>query len=212
MNKTNKNLNIALRVMIFASFIMIFVLWGSLFKAAGDTFSKDMNLDGLSSSEQTEVIVERFFFFFDKFIGAFNLYKVELVMLAVTAVLSILTRYKTRMVSFIFRTLALVLQAGIFFSGLALPQAFAKLGTYKDLAVSATDKDSLVQSLTDNGVTAADVEKIADTLTSQEEIANTLLAYLGVPFVLFILVITSIHCLAKRSDPNNPQSDNDEKN
>lgn len=212
MNKTNKYLNIVLRVMIFASFIMIFVLWGSLFKAAGDTFSKDMNLDGLSSSEQTEVIVERFLENIDKFIGAFSLYKVELVMLAVTAVLSILTRYKTRMVSFIFRTLALVLQVGIFFSGLALPQAFSKLGTYKDLAISATDKDSLVQSLTDNGVTASDIDKIADTLTSQQEIGNTLLAYLGVPFVLFILVITSIHCLAKKSDPNNPQSDNDENN
>ena len=212
MNKTNKYLNIALRVMIFASFIMIFVLWGSLFKAVGDTFSKDMDMNGLSSSEQTEAIVERFLENIDKFIGAFNLYKVELVMLAVTAVLSILTRYKTRAVSFVFRTLALVLQVGIFFSGLALPQAFSKLGTYKDLAISATDKDSLVQSLTDNGVTASDIDKIADTLTSQQEIGNTLLAYLGVPFVLFILVITSIHCLAKKSDPNNPQSDNDENN
>ncbi len=200
MNKTNKYLNIALRCMIFVSFVMMIVLWGAFFKAFGKAFvDSGVKIAGLSTEEQSRVIVEQFLGSLNEFTGAFTLYYVELVFLCITALLSLLTRYKAKIVSFIFRTLTLLLTVLVFFGGAEVPMAISKLGNYSGLSITAHDKESLISSLTANGVSAADVDSIAATLSDKEQIGGTLVAYVFVPMLLFILVITSIHCLVKRS-------------
>lgn len=204
MNKTNKYLNLALRCMIFLAFVMTIVLWAAAFNGFYETFKDSADeLTKLTGKEQETKIIETFLSGVNKFGSAFTLYIVEVIILAVTAVLSLLTRYKTRVVSFVFRTLTLILTAFIFFEGIGIPNAFKKLSTYTDLTITAHDKDSLIASLTAGGVSSADVNSISDALANKEQIASTIMAYFIGPLFLFILVITSIHCLVKRNDPNN---------
>ena len=47
------------------------------------------------------------------------------------------------------------------------------------------------------------VENVAKTLTNKDEALAAFGGYFLPIFILFILMITSIHCLVKKSDPNN---------
>ena len=193
MNKTNKYLNIALRCGIIASFVLSIVSFGLMLGGL-----KNIDTNGLDKDN----FVERFLAIINDMTGAAKVYIIVMIVLGITLILSVITRYKARLVSLVFRTLTLLICFVTFFGGLRVANALNTLGTYSDLNIVAHNKDTLIESLTANGVTAADVTKIADDLTDKDSVAMVLAAYMIVPLLLFILICTSIHCLAKRKDPN----------
>ena len=192
MNKTNKNLNLALRILIILSWIMSNV---SLFMMI--TGVKNINTDGLDKDN----VGERLLDVVSDFAKNTTFYYVVLGMTACCLVLAIVTRYKTKMVSYVFKIIALVITVLSQIAGITYIGA---LGELKNVTVkfSGTSKDAIVAGLKEAGV-SGDVDSIAATLLNNNEAAATLGAYMLTIIVLFILMITSIHCLVKREDPNN---------
>ena len=194
MNKTNKYLNIALRCGIFVSFILACASFGMIIGSF-----KNLKVEGLDENN----VVERILGIIPDMTGAFKVYTIVVIVLGITLVLSILTRYKARIVSLIFRPLTLLICFMTFVSGMPVANAFNKLATYSNLNITAHDKESLAASLTASGVSADDVTRISEDLSNKDNLLVVIGAYFIVPFLVFILVCTSIHCLVKSKDPNN---------
>ncbi|MBR4555527.1 MAG: hypothetical protein IKO27_08070 [Ruminococcus sp.] len=192
MNKTNKNFNLALRICIILTWIMSNV---SFFMIVSGF--KDVKLEGLDKDN----VAERLLDVITSFAKNTTFYYVVLVMTVVCFILAVLTRYKTTIVSFIFKILSLGLTILILVSGMEYIGALRSCKDLADVTFSGHDAASVAATLTDAGI--ADAQKVADTLTNPDAAAAALGAYLIPIIILFILFITSLHCLIKRNDPNN---------
>ncbi len=76
-------------------------------------------------------------------------------------------------------------------------------------AANGTSKEAVTQALTSAGF-SGNASETAKMLTDKEAAGNALVAYMLPIFILFILTITTIHCLVKKSDPNNKNSGSEE--
>ena len=76
-------------------------------------------------------------------------------------------------------------------------------------AANGTSKEAVTQALTSAGF-SGNASETAKMLTDKDAAANALVAYMLPIFILFILTITTIHCLVKKSDPNNKNSGSEE--
>ena len=198
MNKENKNLNLALRILIIATWIMSNVSFFMLM-----TGMKNINTDGLDKDN----VGERLFAVLGDFADKVSLYYVVLGMTAACLVLSFITRYKTTLLSFVFKLLALgVTLAGII-SGLPYVGAIGKCKGLAELSVASFDQDSVEAALTAGGF-SGNASEVAETLIDKDAAGGAVVGYIIPIMFLFILVITSIHCLVKRRDPNFPEQQN----
>lgn len=197
MNKENKTLNLALRICIILTWVMSNV---SLFVF----FSGLANIESEGLDEKN--FPERLFKIIGDFADKVTLYYVVLGLVAVCLVLSVLTRYKTRMHSFIVKIIFLAISLVSMISGLEYINALGNCKGLSNLTYSGFTADSVASALTSAGC-SGDVQNIAQTLTDKEAAANAIGGYIFPIFILFILTITSIHCLVKRHDPNNKNSE-----
>ena len=193
MNKENKTLNLALRICLIVTWIMsnlsLFVLFSGL---------KNIETEGLDKDNVGERMLKIISDFSDKT----TLYYVTMAMLAGCLVLAVITRYKTRLVSYIFKILGLGISLMTMISGLEYVGAIRECKGLSNLVISGTSTDAVRDALASANF-SGDAEKIAKTLTNSDEAASAILGYFLPILILFILMITSIHCLVKKSDPNN---------
>ena len=193
MNKENKTLNIALRVCIILTWIMSNVsFFGTMMGM------KNINIDGLNENNITERLLEVL-----GDIGSNTyFYYITMGMVGACLLLAILTRYKTRMVSFIFKIVFLGFTLITMIGGIGYVNALGQCSGLSNLTITGTSADAIKASLTAANF-SGDAAKVAETLTNKDEAGAALAGYFMPLFVLFVLVITSIHCLVKRNDPNN---------
>ena len=195
MNKTNKGLNVILRLLIIvtwiASNISIVMLSSGI---------KNIETEGLSAENTGERLLK----IISDFAGNTIYYYVTLGLLGGCLFFAILTRYKTRIVSYIFKILALGIALLSMLAGLDYVNAISACKGLNNLVVTGTDAASVASSLSAAGLTE-NVDQIAKTLTDSNESGAAVAGYFFPVIILFILVITSIHCLAKHSDPNAAQ-------
>ncbi|MBR6103379.1 MAG: hypothetical protein IKP95_13210 [Ruminococcus sp.] len=196
MNKENKMLNIALRVMIFLTFIASIVSLGMLGKGLSN-----LKTDGLDTNN----VGERMLDIIADIAGSVTFYYVVTAMTAVCLVLAIITRYKTRLVSYVFKIIFLALTLFGMIAGTEYIGAVRSCADAANLSFSGTDSASVAAALTSGGV--SDAENIAKILTNKDEAASALGGYMLPIMVFFVLMITSIHCLVKRNDPNKAGSE-----
>ena len=192
MNKDNKALHISLRVCLIVTWLMSNVSFVML--AMG---LKNINIEGLDKDNVVDRILE--------VIGDIGnnttFYYVTMAMVGVCLLLSILTRYKTSIVSFAAKIIFLAFSFYTMITGLTYVNALGSLGGVTGLSVSGTSTEAM-QSALEASSFSGDAAKVAEILTNKDEAGNGLAGYFLPIFVLFVLVITSIHCLVKRSDPN----------
>ena len=192
MNKENKSLNIALRICIIVTWIMSNVSFVML--ASG---MKNINVEGLNNDNFADRVLEVL-----GDIGSNTVfYYVTLGMVGACLLLAILTRYKASMVSFIAKIIFLGYTIFTMISGLSYVGALGSCGGLADLKVSGTSAEAVQTALTSAGF-SGDAAKVAETLTNKDELGYALAGYFLPIFILFILFITSLHCLIKKSDPN----------
>ena len=197
MNKENKTLNLALRIGIILTWIMSNVSLFMIFSGL-----KNINTDGLNKDN----VADRMLDVISGFAKNTSLYYVVIGMTGACLLLSIVTRYKTSIVSFIFKILSIGFTLLCLITGTEYINALRSCKDLADGAFSGHDAASVAATLTEAGV--ADAEAIAKTLTDPDKAAAALGAYLFPILIFFILTITSIHCLVKRSDPNNRNQQN----
>ena len=134
--------------------------------------------------------------------GNTTFYYVTFAMLCICLVLAVITRYKTRLVSYIFKILGLVISLMAVGGGFEYIGALGSCKGLSNLAIDGTSTEAVQSALSSAGLTD-NVENVAKTLTNSDEAAAAIAGYIFPIFILFILMITSIHCLVKKSDPNN---------
>ncbi len=192
MNKENKTLGLAFRISIIVTWIMsnisLFVLFSGL---------KNIETEGIDKDN----IADRMLKIIGDFADKTTLYYVTLGMLAACLVLCIITRYKTKLVSYIFRIIGLAISL---FSMIAGVEYIGALRSCKGLSltVTGTKTEEIAAALSAAGL-SDNVDNVAKTLTNKDEAAAAFAGYLIPIFILFVLMITSIHCLVKKKDPNN---------
>ncbi len=196
MNKENKNINLALRICLIVTWIMsnisLFVLFSGLANIETEGLDKDN-------------IGERLLKVISDFSSKTTLYYVTMAMLVVCLVLAVISRYKTTIVSYIFKLLSLLLSLVMMIGGVTYVGALRECSGLSGLVVNGTSKEAVEAALSSANF-SGDASKIAETLTNKDEAAAAFAGYLFPIFILFVLMITSIHCLVKKSDPNNKGS------
>ena len=191
-NKENKTLGLALRICLIATWVMscisIFVMMTGL---------KNIQTDGLDKDNVGVRLVRIVGDFGDKT----TLYYVTFGMLIACLVLAVVSKYKTKTVSYIFKIIGLGISVIAMASGFEYISALRSCKGLPALLVTSTSKDAVATALSSAGFSgnAADT---ANILTSKEQVGNALGGYLIPLFVLFVIMITSIHCLVKKKDPN----------
>ena len=198
MNKENKNINLALRILIILTWVMSNI---SVFMLA--TGLKNIQTEGLDKDN----VSERLFAVIGDFANKVTFYYVVLGMTAACLVLSIVTRYKTTLLSFVFKLLTLGVTLASIIAGLPYVNAIGKCKGLSDLTVTAFDQNSVEAALTAGGFSGNPTE-VAETLIDKDAAGGAVVGYIIPIMFLFILVITSIHCLVKRRDPNFPEQQN----
>lgn len=197
MSTTNKRLDLIFRCGIFLSLILTVANQGIFLSGL-----KNIKIEGLDENN----FIERFLGAVNDFSDGIVIYSITIGVLAVCTVLSLMTRYKARLTSMIFRTSALAVCTVSYLSGLTAERAVSKLTGYAGVTVSAAGRDSLMTCLSSQGVSADDVTFISDTLTDTGRLFSLCSAMFLIPSVLAVLTVTSIHCFIKHSDPNAPAS------
>lgn len=193
MNKENKTLNLALRIAIIVTWLMSNI---SLFVMLSGFSNVDTN--GLDKNN----VGERLLKVIGDIAGNTTFYYVTFAMLCICLVLAVITRYKTRLVSYIFKILGLVISLMAVGGGFEYIGALGSCKGLSNLAIDGTSTEAVQSALSSAGLTD-NVENVAKTLTNSDEAAAAIAGYIFPIFILFILMITSIHCLVKKSDPNN---------
>jgi len=199
MNTDNKNLNLALRIMLIATWVMSNISIFAIFSGLKNVDTKGLDKDN---------VAERLLNVISDFASKTIFYYITFGMVAVCLVLAVITRYKTRMVSYVFKILTLGLTLMIFVSGFEYVGALSACKGLSNLTFSGTSQESVAAALASGGLTK-DVDSVASTLVNKDAAAAALGAYIVPILILFILMITSIHCLAKKSDPNAPAGGNE---
>ncbi|MBP1537528.1 MAG: hypothetical protein ILA17_06640 [Ruminococcus sp.] len=200
MNKENKTLNLAFRICLILTWVMSNISFFAMM-----TGFKNIETDGLNEKN----IAERML----KIIGDFGsktvFYYITFGMLAACVVLAIVTRYKTKLVSYIFRLLGLVLALMTMISGFDYIGALSSCKGLSGIAANGTSKEAVTQALTSAGF-SGNASETAKMLTDKDAAGGALAAYILPIIVLFILTITTIHCLVKKKDPNNKNGGSEE--
>ena len=193
MNKENKSLNIALRVCIILTWLM-----SNVSLIAMMTGLKNIKTEGLDKDNVIDRILE--------VLGDFGsntvFYYVTLGMVGACLLLAILTRYKTSIVSFVAKIVFLAFTLTTMIGGLTYVGALGSCGGLANLTVTGTSAEAIQTALT-NANFSGDAASVAETLVNKDEAGAALAGYFFPILVLFVLMITSIHCLVKRNDPNN---------
>ena len=197
MNKENKTLNLALRIAIIVTWLMsnisLFVLLSGF---------SNFDTSGIDKDSSKSLIAERLLNIIGDIAGNTTFYYVTFAMLCICLVLAVITRYKTRLVSYIFKILGLVISLMAVGGGFEYIGALGSCKGLSNLAIDGTSTEAVQSALSSAGLTD-NVENVAKTLTNSDEAAAAIAGYIFPIFILFILMITSIHCLVKKSDPNN---------
>ena len=191
MNKENKILHLAFRISIIVTWVMTNISLFMLISGFKNLDTKDLNEKNFG---------ERLLKIIGDFADKTTLYYVTMALICVCLVLCILTRYKTRLVSYIFRIVGLVFSLIVVIGGV---EYISAVGSCKGLSleVAGTKTEEIASALSSAGMTD-NVDHVAKVLTDKNEVGAAFGGYLIPMFILFILAITSIHCLVKRSDPN----------
>ena len=199
-NKENKTLNLAFRICLILTWVMSNISFFAMM-----TGFKNIETDGLDKDN----IAERML----KIIGDFGsktvFFYITFGMLAACVVLAIVARYKTRLVAYVFRLLGLAFALTTMISGFDYIGALSSCKGLSGVAANGTSKEAVTQALTSAGF-SGNASETAKMLTDKEAAGNALVAYMLPIFILFILTITTIHCLVKKSNPNNKNSGSEE--
>ena len=200
MNKTNKNLGLAMRIAIIVTWIMsninLFVLLSGF---------SNFDTSGLDKDSSKSLIAERLLKIIGDIAGNTTFYYVTFGMIFACLVLAVVSRYKTTLVSFIFKIVGLGFALIFMGGGLEYIGALSSCKGLTNLTIEGTSTDAVQAALSSAGL-SDDVEKVAKTLTNKDEALAAFGGYIFPILILFILMITSIHCLVKKSDPNNKGS------
>ena len=196
MNKTNKNLGLAMRIAIIATWIMSNI---NLFAILSGF--KNVDTNGLDKDN----IGDRLLKVLSDFASKTTLYYVTFGMIFACLVLAVVSRYKTTLVSFIFKIVGLGFALIFMGAGLEYIGALSSCKGLTNLTIEGTSTEAVQAALSSAGL-SDDVEKVAKTLTNKDEALAAFGGYIFPILILFILMITSIHCLVKKSDPNNKGS------
>ena len=196
-NKENKTLGLALRICLIVTWLMtnisVFVLlsgFANFDKGALDSKNPDKQK---TAQEVLKIIGD---------LGSkTTLYYVTFGLIAVCLALAVISRYKTKTVSYVFKIIFLLFSISTMAGGFEFLSALRSCKGLSALSATGTSKDAVAQALSSAGFSgnAADT---ANILTSKEQVGNALGGYLIPLFVLFVIMITSIHCLVKKKDPN----------
>ncbi len=191
-NKENKTLGLALRICLIATWVMscisVFVLMTGL---------KNIQTDGLDKDNVGVRLVRIVGDFGDKT----TLYYVTFGMLIACLVLAVVSKYKTKTVSYIFKIIGLGISVIAMASGFEYISALRSCKGLPALSVTSTSKDAVAQALSSAGF-SGNAAQTAGILTSKEQGSDLFGGYFFPLLILFILLITSIHCLVKKNDPN----------
>ncbi len=191
-NKENKTLGLALRICLIATWVMscisVFVLMTGL---------KNIQTDGLDKDNVGVRLVRIVGDFGDKT----TLYYVTFGMLIACLVLAVVSKYKTKTVSYIFKIIGLGISVIAMVSGFEYISALRSCKGLPALSVTSTSKDAVAQALSSAGF-SGNAAQTAGILTSKEQGSDLFVGYFFPLLILFILLITSIHCLVKKNDPN----------
>lgn len=196
MNKTNKNLGLAMRIAIIATWIMSNI---NLFAILSGF--KNVDTNGLDKDN----IGDRLLKVLSDFASKTTLYYVTFGMIFACLVLAVVSRYKTTLVSFVFKIVGLGFALIFMGGGLEYIGALSSCKGLTNLTIEGTSTEAVQAALSSAGL-SDDVEKVAKTLTNKDEALAAFGGYIFPILILFILMITSIHCLVKKSDPNNKGS------
>lgn len=195
MNKDNKILGLAMRFCIIITWIMCNI---SLFVML--TGIKNVDVEGMDKDNAAERMLKVVGDFGDKT----TLYYVTFGMLIICLVLAVLSKYKTGKVAFIAKIVFLFLSVYAAFGGFEYIKALSDLEGVK-LNVSGTSVEAITKALTDANF-SGNAESVAKTLGDKNALGSLVSGYFFPILVLFVLTITSIHCLVKKKDPNSTQS------
>lgn len=191
-NKENKTLGLALRICLIATWVMscisIVVLMTGL---------KNIQTDGLDKDNVGVRLVRIIGDFGDKT----TLYYVTFGMLIACLVLAVVSKFKTKTVSYIFKIIGLGISVIAMASGFEYISALRSCKGLPALSVTSTSKDAVAQALSSAGF-SGNAAQTAGILTSKEQGSDLFGGYFFPLLILFILLITSIHCLVKKNDPN----------
>lgn len=201
MNKTNKNLGLAMRIAIIVTWIMtnisVFVLlsgFANFDKGALDSKNPDKQK---TAQEVLKIIGD---------LGSkTTLYYVTFGLIAVCLALAVISRYKTTLVSFIFKIVGLGFALLFMGAGMNYIGALSSCKGLSNLTVDGTSTEAVQAALSSAGF-SGDAAETAKILTNKDEALAAFGGYIFPILILFILMITSIHCLVKKSDPNNKGS------
>ena len=130
-----------------------------------------------------------------------TLYYVTFGMLIACLVLAVVSKYKTKTVSYIFKIIGLGISVIAMASGFEYISALRSCKGLPALSVTSTSKDAVAQALSSAGF-SGNAAQTAGILTSKEQGSDLFGGYFFPLLILFILLITSIHCLVKKNDPN----------
>ena len=204
MNKENKTLNLALRIAIIVTWLMsnisLFVLLSGF---------SNFDTSGIDKDSSKSLIAERLLNIIGDIAGNTAFYYVTFAMLCICLVLAVITRYKTTLVSFIFKIVGLAFALICMGSGLEYIGALSDCKGLTNLTIDGTSTEAVQAALSSAGM-SDNVENVAKTLTNKDEALAAFGGYFLPIFILFILMITSIHCLVKKSDPNNKNGGSEE--
>ncbi|MBO5576390.1 MAG: hypothetical protein J5956_08885 [Ruminococcus sp.] len=195
MNKDNKILGLAMRFCIIITWIVCNI---SLFVML--TGMKNVDVDGMDKDNAAERMLKVIGDFGDKT----TLYYVTFGMLIICLVLAVLSKYKTGKGAFIAKIVFLFMSVYSAFGGFEYLKALSDVKGIK-LAVSGTSTDAITKALSDAGY-SGNAESVAKTLGDKDAASALIAGYFFPLLVLFVLMITSIHCLVKKKDPNCTQS------
>lgn len=199
-NKENKTLGLALRICLIVTWVMSNI---SIYVMA--TGLKNIEKDGLNEDNIGVRVIKILGDFGDKT----TLYYVTFGMLIACLILAVVSKYKTKTVSYVFKIIFLLFSISTMAGGFEFLSALRSCKGLSALSATGTSKDAVATALSSAGFSgnAADT---ANILTSKEQVGNALGGYLIPLFVLFVIMITSIHCLIKKKDPNAKSSSSEE--
>ena len=196
-NKENKTLGLALRICLIVTWLMtnisVFVLlsgFANFDKGALDSKNPDKQK---TAQEVLKIIGD---------LGSkTTLYYVTFGLIAVCLALAVISRYKTTLVSFIFKIVGLGFALLFMGAGMNYIGALSSCKGLSNLTVDGTSTEAVQAALSSAGF-SGDAAETAKILTNQDEFFLAIAGYIFPIIILFILAITSIHCLVKKKDPN----------
>ena len=185
MNKNNKMLGLAMRIAIIVTWVMtnisVFVLlsgFANFDKGALDPKNPDKQK---TAQEVLKIIGD---------LGSkTTLYYVTFGLIAVCLALAVISRYKTPLVSFIFKIVGLGFALLFMGAGMNYIGALSSCKGLSNLTVNGTSTEAVQTALSSAGF-SGDAAETAKILTNQDELFLAIAGYIFPIIILFILTIT----------------------